>query len=194
MVISHKHNFIFLAVSKTGSTTIRRSLDSLGVYNDSNDANFTKNCHASALEIKDYFEEKKYNWSNYLKLAFSRNPWARAVSYYNYRRRGPWGRELLQGINSFKQYVQLKHIEKTQTSFFLDKEGNCLVDFLGKLENIQEDFEVMCKKINLQSCKLPHLNKTTSKHYTEYYDDETKQIVAELYAKDIEYFGYEFED
>ena len=79
-----------------------------------------------------------------------------------------------------------------QIDFVLNANQNKLTNFVGRCEDMQYDFDYVCGKIGIQKIKLPYRNPTKHKHYTEYYDEETKQIVAEKYAKDIEYFGYKF--
>ena len=145
-------------------------------------------------------------WQDYFKFAFVRNPWDRLYSCYN--------NKVLMGDVNCSKYLQA--FAKTKPSFRdwikeISREDNILkdrhfspfhtllinkdfksMDFMGKIENFKEDFNFVCDKIGISREKLPHKNKTKHKHYTEYYDEETKQIVAEKYAKDIEYFGYKF--
>jgi len=237
MRISHKHKFLFIEVTKTGSTSIRGALSQFSdipatTEKDSphplNILNHTSpfRIHAPAWELKNQFKESEWNWSEYFKFAFVRNPWDRLVSMHNYklRRTQTWNDFMsefqghminmnmdIQELQSraFSQPVEEKnndHCMKidvpdfrkfasdpdTPQTKWLVSGDDLIVDFIGRFENLQQDFNTVCDRIGIPHQELPHANKTNHRHYTEYYDDETKQIVAERYAKDIEYFGYKF--
>jgi hypothetical protein len=75
----------------------------------------------------------------------------------------------------------------------VDDKGEVIVDFIGRYENLQKDWNVVCEKIGICE-KLPWINKRRNKKsYTEFYDDKTMNIVYEMYKKDIEYFEYGFD-
>jgi len=151
---------------------------------------------------KGGFKKISVHHSDYFSWGFVRNPFDRAVSVYLNKllKEGTNVSSSLGklGVGSFKDFVLcLRNLDLTcnKTDRHIREQHSFLpegMDFIGRLENIQEDFNTVCDKIGIPRQELPQKNKTNHKHYAEYYDDEMREIVTEKYAKDIEYFGYEF--
>ena len=199
-MISHTHKFVFVHTPKTAGQSLYKNL---GGWSRVSPQGFDKGLkkyrhHFTMSEYLEHGYLDSGKFELYFKFGFVRNPYDRILSEFKYAKRiyskfkkdfkyfvkRPWG-------NSRRHSTIKQHI-RPQYEFLYDADGKCMVDFIGKFENLQQDFNIVCEKIGIPQQQLPHKNASKHKHYTEYYDEETKQIVAEKYAKDIEYFGYEF--
>lgn len=196
-MISHKYKFIFIHIPKTGGLSV---FNALMPFCD--DDKFMRG-HASQ---SDYLKISKLE--NYYQFSFVRNPFARLVSAYFFLKGGGHNNKHDKKIrdrlklsgNNFRDFIRNDLgclIEDRVVHFipqlnFLNSDVSKVEIF--KIENINFNFKKVCDRIGISNQKILHLNKTKHFHYSEYYDFETKQIVAEKYAKDIDFLGYEFEN
>jgi Sulfotransferase family len=87
-------------------------------------------------------------------------------------------------------------LKNLQTSYLTDSWqareglGSILVDFVGRYETLQSDFNSVCRTLGLPSLELAKQGATEHPPYHECYDAEMKQIVYRHFAVDIERFGY----
>jgi hypothetical protein len=143
----------------------------------------------------------------YFKFAFVRNPWDRLVSTFFFLKRGgmdevdrAWAAQNLAVYPDFGNFVRnwltpenamsFPHF-RPQCFFVADEAGKVMVDFLGRYETLAKDFaEVTCRLG--RNCGLPVVNKGEHAPFTAYYDDETREIVARVYSRDINLFSYSF--
>ena len=179
-MISHKHKFIFIHIPRTGGTSIENLLTKV----DERDK------HESLFSL-----EKKVDISSFFKFSLIRNPWDITISKYV----APYYSKINKLSNKSLLYFLENYFpapNEAGDSFhdYFDPEQ---MNFIGRFENRENDLNYISTQIgvnidsNIHHRKIQMRNKN-KKHYTEYYDDETKQIVAEKYAKDVEYFGYKF--
>ena len=186
MIVSHKHKFIYLATSKTGTTS------TYSQFSQYDEGGFQKH---STLNVLDF------DLSGYFIFCFVRNPWERLLSGYLQSQKpinlGDSYRKYiyeLSNSHSLPDFLKLADDrfwhDYDQSRYYLHK--GKFIDFVGRFENLSPDLRIICNKLNIAYKELPHLNKTQHKHYSDYYDEESSRIVAEKYAKDIEYFGYKF--
>ena len=217
MLISFKQNFIFVHVYKTAGTSVRRTLCKFcyephrTLYNrilnkycgvriipnkDLSIVNFlTNNFHARTIDVRNFLSPEVYN--KFFTFAFVRNPWDWQVSLYHYMRQTSFHPQynLGKSFNDFDEYLswRIENEVRLQSDFLLDENNKFLVDFVGRVETIDNDFQYICNKLGIDA-KLPHANKSKRGNYKDYYNDKTIDLVADSYKKDIELFGYSFDN
>jgi hypothetical protein len=155
----------------------------------------------------------------YFKFTFVRNPYDRLLSAWKNKidnpDKEPDGREgnrQRRKISkngervSFEEFVNLLYEQRDSSSLF-DKHWapqHCLLllpfidyDFIGKIENFNDDFEYVLKKIDakpeiIQQISM-RINQTPRTRRNDFYTDDLRDKVYEIYEKDFELFGYQKE-
>ncbi len=99
-------------------------------------------------------------------------------------------------VKNFDDFVNffVKNL-KNNSEFYFDSNGSPVADFYIKYENLEDDYKKVCEIIGIPYEKLPKLKtkqRKIKKRYSEYYCQKTKEIIADKFKKEIEYFGYEF--
>ncbi len=184
----------FVHINKTAGSSIEQGLG-------------LKFQHKTATEFRD--EVGAEQWHKGFSFSFVRNPWDKVVSHYHWRIKTNQTNLGMHTI-SFLEWVERTYGE--QDPIYYDKpkmfmpqshwlkashsssSEELIVDYIGKFETLQKDFEYVCSIVKLaDSAELPHLKASErQKSYIEYYTPKTVNIIAQWFAEDIERFGYQF--
>ena len=129
-------------------------------------------------------------WNSYYKFAFERNPWDRQVSFYFYKTRGK------DSPPTFNQFLKNKTKAYVGNYDIYAIDGEIAVDFVGLYENVDKDFSKAQKEIGIkEKISLPMANVSNTKDargYRQHFTDETRDMMAQWYSRDISAFGYKF--
>ena len=216
-----EHKWIFIAIPKTGTTSIRTQLRQIGEplipnphlnilqVRDAIDIFFLKKNLATnrsfpSVEVKTYSQIKNDSasfFSNAFKFSSVRNPWERAVSLF-FRKEGVQDQKNL----SFDQFIE-NHLyasdtcvhptlHKNQLDWICDDNGKILLDYIFKLENfsnaIEDIFERTNGLIRLENTVANKNESSKSSEYRNLYSEKTKKMIAKRFEKDIDTFQFTF--
>ena len=207
MIVSHSHRYIFAAIPKTGTHSVRQALrEHLGDDDIEQVGLFVNkrfpfealakvgHGHIGHAQVRPFLGEEVF--ASYFKFAFVRNPFDRFVSYCAFitRESGDFDRVPQQVMHHVLfQLRPMQHILfQPQHTVLVDADGQLLTDHIGRVEEMQASYDAICARIGIPTRQLEQVNSTRRGDYRQYYDQELIDGVATLYRRDLELFGYGF--
>jgi chondroitin 4-sulfotransferase 11 len=192
-MIDHKNKIIFIHIPKCAGTSIEIALTGKDWWKSHPDEK-----HLTAQEARKYYGEEI--WNSYFKVAFIRNPFTRLISAYNWiKKQVP---ALSKEYPDFATFIR-KITSQPRTSdgvlhggsihdYITNEQGKVMVDFVGKFENLYDDFTRLCSLRHL-SINLPRINVEVYDHNPNiWYTPELRRLVTDRYQHDLDTFHYSF--
>ena len=222
MLVSHKYKFIFLKSMKTASSSVFSfftpyclSPEALKFFDYEKNYKSIKGftgpteygivgrekkylkhpLHVYAKHARNYVNSLSANmWNKYFKFTTIRNPWDLCVSryffYINF-----YGQKI-----KFNKFIRKMHKLGNTSYPFYRINGKYVCDFYIRYEQLKDDIAKVCDILGITDYNFNNLISKNSSHrpknlhYSEMYNEETKKLVANLYAADIKKFNYKFEE
>ena len=214
-IINHTKKFIFIHIPKTAGTSLAAYFSQFSTYKDVelggtvfgeivSPAFFRRygvRKHSRASEIRDLVG--KDFWDNSFKFAFVRNPYKRTFSIFTFLKHKfrDWkGNEIMDTFDNFEDFVRSEffwtkgpdRLFATQHTWLYDGD-DLIMNFVGKLENINSDVEHISNHLKLEGKeKLGVKNKSSSGVDLKKLPEDVLQRIKGRYKKDFELFDYKF--
>lgn len=189
---------LFMHIPKTAGSSLLSS--ELGAAID-------KRIHSFVGEIDDIIKE--YGAEDYFKFCFTRNPYDRFCSlYYYFKNMTPehmfykYNGSILKLVKRYETFedfclafpdLNIKNFHFYSQSKYMFSNGSQIVDYIGKMENLNEDVADLCNKLGVvQTKQIPHSNKSNTVDYRDIYSNKMRKVVEDAYEEDIKRLGYTF--
>lgn len=203
-MISLKHGFLFIHIPKTAGNTIQTILKDYSEEKIVSIAEHQDGVERFEVRSDNYKIHKHSTLADYQKqlgqevidglfrFTCIRNPWGRMISFYFSPHRGEilWDRakfiRLVDEVKPVTDYIS----SGTESEHGTDCFGN--IDHYIRFEQLERDFEEVCKRIGIPTVPLPRYNASKSEHYSAYYDNELIELVNERFSQEIKYFRFKF--
>ncbi len=143
--------------------------------------------HMPAWRVRGYVGEEI--WRSYYKFSFERNPWDRQVSWFHYKTKSKMAKPAFDAFNQDKKRAYVGNYD------LYSEENKIVLDFVGRYEDLEAGFATVLSAVGLSgrvTLPVTNVSKAKAQDYRSYYSDESREMIAGWYAREIAHFGYAF--
>lgn len=204
MITAADPPLLFIHIPKTGGSTVVSVLEQVLPSTRTNKAarhQTLSEALAGEPQLADRFV-----------FGFVRNPWARMVSWWamiqaaakraedgnpmdigHFRQLPVW--RAVRAAADFETYIaevcpRVARLSRPQVDWLTAESRSA--DFIGRTEQLESDLHHVFQRLGLPRTEVPTMNATPHADYRTYYSPRTRDVVGEMFAADVEAFGYAF--